>query len=215
MTRIMANNPIKDEVTSVISRKIKPGHEKDYDDWLDRYLTFERKIPGYLGTTIIIPGGSKSSLRYIIHCFADKTAMETWENSQESLMLLEEVNNYSERYYDTATGLETWFALPDLNTQIITPPPRWKMAIVVFIAAYIISSLSRYVLSPSIGQWPIVYNSLIYTSILVLSLTYFALPNYEQGASKLVISKSNTTAFTKIDNVFVLYVYIQYSCVVI
>ncbi|MGC1933337.1 MAG: hypothetical protein WA667_30555 [Candidatus Nitrosopolaris sp.] len=121
---------------STTCRNVKSGRQKDYDDWLERYLTSERKAPGYLGTTIIIPGGSKSSLRYIIHRFTDKAAMETWENSRESLKLLEEVNNYSERHHETATGLETWFALPELKTQIsVTPPPRWKMAIVVFIAA--------------------------------------------------------------------------------
>ncbi|HYA84113.1 MAG TPA: hypothetical protein VEH06_11795, partial [Candidatus Bathyarchaeia archaeon] len=45
------------------------------------------------------------------------------------------VNNYSERYHAKATGSETWLDLPGLKTQIsLTPPPRWKMAIVVFIA---------------------------------------------------------------------------------
>ncbi|MGB8937706.1 MAG: hypothetical protein WCC17_21665 [Candidatus Nitrosopolaris sp.] len=57
----------QNEVTWVICRNIKPGRQKDYDDWIERYLTSERKAPGYVGTTIIIPEGSKSSLRYIIH----------------------------------------------------------------------------------------------------------------------------------------------------
>jgi uncharacterized protein len=65
----------QNEVTTVICRKIKPGHEKDYNNWVRRYLTFERKAPGYLGTTIIVTGDSKSPLRYIIRRFADKTTM--------------------------------------------------------------------------------------------------------------------------------------------
>jgi antibiotic biosynthesis monooxygenase (ABM) superfamily enzyme len=72
----------QNEVTTIICRKIKPGHEKDYNDWVQRYLTLERKAPGYLGTTIIIPGGSKSPLLYIIRRFADKIAMERWDNSR-------------------------------------------------------------------------------------------------------------------------------------
>jgi uncharacterized protein len=170
-------NVHQNEVTSIICRNIKQGHEKDYDDWLERYLTSQRKATGYLGTTIIIPGGSKSSLRYIVHRFADKITMERWEKSQESLKLLEEVNNYSERHYDTATGMETWFSLPYSKAQIaLTPPPKWKMAIVVFITAYIITSLSRSILTPFIGQWPIWTTSVVYTSILVVSLTFFAMP---------------------------------------
>jgi len=166
----------QNEVTTVICRKIRPGYEKDYNDWVRRYLTLERKAPGYLGTTIIIPGGGKSPLRYIIRRFADKAAMERWDNSEESLRLLKEANDYSTRHYDTSTGLETWFALPDLKTLSQSPPPRWKMAIVIFFAAYAISSLSRYILTPFIGQWPILGNAVIYTAILVVSLTYFALP---------------------------------------
>ena len=166
----------QNEVTTVICRKIRPGHEKDYNDWVRRYLTLERKAPGYLGTTIIITGGSKSPLQYIIRRFADKAAMERWDNSEESLKLLKEANDYSTRHYDTSTGLETWFTLPELKTLSQSPPPRWKMAIVIFFAAYAISSLSRYILNPFIAQWPILGNTVIYSAILVVSLTYFALP---------------------------------------
>jgi uncharacterized protein len=166
----------QNEVTTVICRKVRPGHEKDYNDWVQRYLTLERNAPGYLGTTIIIPGGSKSPLRYIIRRFADKAAMERWDNSEESLKALKEANDYSTRHYNTSTGLETYFTLPDLKTLSQSPPPRWKMAIVIFFAAYAISSLSRSILNPFIGQWPMLGNAVIYTAILVVSLTYFALP---------------------------------------
>jgi uncharacterized protein len=74
----------QNEITSVICRNINAGNQKDYDDWLRRYLTFERKAPGYLGTTIILPRGASANLRYIIHHFTDKELMEAWENSAES-----------------------------------------------------------------------------------------------------------------------------------
>ena len=166
----------QNEVTTVICRKIRPGHEKNYNDWIRRYLTLERKAPGYLGTTIIIPGGNKSPLRYIIRRFAGKAAMKGWDNSEESLRLLKEANDYSTRYYETSTGLETWFTLPGLKTLSQSPPSKWKMAIVIFFAAYAISSISRSILNPFIGQWPILGNAVIYTAILIVLLTYFALP---------------------------------------
>ena len=122
-------------------------------------------------TTIIITGGSKSPLRYIIRRFAHKADMERWDNSDESLKLIEEANNYSTRPYETSTGLETWFALLDLKTLSQLPPSRWKMAIVIF-AAYAISSVLRSILNPYLGQWPILGNAVIYTAILVVSLTY-------------------------------------------
>ena len=93
----MGRNPKNEEVTSVISRNINSGHEKEYDDWLRRYLAFERNAPGYLGTTIILPGGSSSTLRYIINRFTDKAHMVAWESSQDAQNLLGEVNHYSTR----------------------------------------------------------------------------------------------------------------------
>jgi antibiotic biosynthesis monooxygenase (ABM) superfamily enzyme len=166
----------ENQITSVICRDIKSGHEKDYDNWARRYLTFERKAPGYLGTTIIIPGGSKSSLRYIIRRFKDKATMEAWDNSEESQKLLQEADNYSTRHYETSTGFETWFTVPGLKTLSQSPPPKWKMAIVIFSAAYLISSLSHFILNPFLNQWPLLANSVIFTGILVVSLTYFAMP---------------------------------------
>jgi hypothetical protein len=41
--------PTIEEIGQVISRNIKPGHEKDYDDWLRRYMILENNVPGYLG----------------------------------------------------------------------------------------------------------------------------------------------------------------------
>ncbi len=156
-------------VTFVISRNIKPGYEKEYDDWLRRYLAIETKAPGYLGTTIIMSGGTKSAIRYIIQRYEDKASMTAWKDSQQSLNLIEEANNYSIPHYESSTCIETWFTLPDLKTMV--PPPRWKMAIVVFIAAYGISSLSRYILTPYLGEWPILSSTIIFTGILVEGIT--------------------------------------------
>jgi antibiotic biosynthesis monooxygenase (ABM) superfamily enzyme len=49
-------------VTEVISRNIAAGHEKYYDDWLQRFMISERQFPGYLETTIIAAGGNISSV---------------------------------------------------------------------------------------------------------------------------------------------------------
>jgi uncharacterized protein len=162
------------EVTVVVNRKIKPSCEKDYDDWQRRYLMLGRKVSGYLGTTTITEGSPDSAaIRHIIHRFRDKTSLDAWDNSEELHKLLEEANNYSTPYLQRATGMETWFTLPD--SKAIVAPPKWKMAIVAFIGAYCISSLSQYILSFFLGQNPLLFN-LFMNIILVISLTYLAMP---------------------------------------
>jgi uncharacterized protein len=162
------------EVTAVVNVKIKPGCDKEYDEWLRGFLVLVKKVPGYLGTTTINETGTDSSARHIIHRFRDKASLEAWENSQELHELAEEGNKYSTPYLQKATGLETWFNIPDLKANV-TPPPKWKMAIVAFIGAYCISSLASFILRPYLGLQPLLFN-LFMTIILVTGLTYFAMP---------------------------------------
>jgi antibiotic biosynthesis monooxygenase (ABM) superfamily enzyme len=75
------------EVTFVISRNIKSGYEKQYDDWLRRYLAIERKAPGYLGTTIIMPGGTNSTIstyRIVPYILSALNTSVLYERSKES-----------------------------------------------------------------------------------------------------------------------------------
>src|SRR6476469_6748821 len=161
------------EVTVVVNIRIKPGFEKDYDKWLERFLVSVRKVPGYLGTTTINETGTDSSARHIIHRFRDKASLEAWENSQELHKQTEEVNKYSTPYLQKATGLETWFTLP--GSKAILPPPKWKMAIVAFFGAYCISLLASFILRSILGLHPLLFN-LFMTIIMVIGLTYFAMP---------------------------------------
>ena len=161
------------EVTAVVNIKIKPGCEKAYDEWLRRFLVSVRKVPGYLGTTTINETGTDSSARHIIHRFRDKASLEAWENSQELHEQTEEVNKYSTPYLQKATGLETWFTIPDLKA--IVPPPKWKMAIVAFIGANCISLLASFILRTFLELQPLLFN-LFMNIILVIGLTYFAMP---------------------------------------
>jgi uncharacterized protein len=161
------------DVTIVITRKIKPGCEKQYDDWFRRFLMLVKNLPGYVGTTLITEGGTDSAIRHIIHRFSDTASLDAWEKSDEFLKQIEEANKYSTIYYERATGLETWFTLPDSKT--IVAPPKWKMAIATFIGAYCISSLVTLFFTLNPRQSPYLLNTIM-TTILVVGLTYFAMP---------------------------------------
>lgn len=163
------------EATVVVNIKIKPGCEKDYDEWLRHFLGVIKKIvPGYLGTTTIEETSEVSTVRHIIHRFRDKASVDAWENSQELRKETEEVNKYAAPYFQKANGLETWFTIPDLKSNV-PPPPKWKMAIVAFIGAYSISSVTGYFLSLLLGPQVLLFN-LFMNIILVIGLTYFTMP---------------------------------------
>jgi uncharacterized protein len=172
---IVSDSTESTEVTTVISRHIKPGRDKEYSEWFGRILDTMKKFPGYRGATIVVPAGADQDARIIVYRFADKATMENWENSPERKNLLSEMENYAAQTYVKASGLETWFQLP--NTHSVVPPPKWKMAAVTLLAASIVSFVSHFILGSYLGTWPLVVTTIIYTGILVLTLTYFAMPN--------------------------------------
>lgn len=163
------------EVTTVVTRHVKPGHDKDYAEWFGRVIQTIKRFPGYRGVTSFVPPGPDKDARIVVYRFADKAAMDGWESSPQRKKLLEEVQNYATQVYSEATGLETWFELP--NTHSVVPPPKWKMAAVTFVAATVISYLSRLILGPYVASWPLEITAPIFVAILVLILTYFAMPN--------------------------------------
>jgi len=169
------NNVNSSEVTIVVSRHIKPSREKEYNEWFRRLLDTIKKYPGYRGMNVVMPKGIDPDSRIIIYRFADARSADNWENSYERKQLISEVKNYSEQAYGKATGLETWFELP--NTHLVIAPPRWKMVAVTFIAASLTSFISHIILGPYIGGWPLALTTMAYTIILVLTLTYLAMPN--------------------------------------
>jgi antibiotic biosynthesis monooxygenase (ABM) superfamily enzyme len=158
------------EVTSVVNRHVKPGHEKEYAEWFGRMLSTIKQFRGYRGVTSVVPGGADSDARIILYRFADKASMDNWENSPERSKLTSEVEKYASQSYVKATGLETWFQLPD--THSFVPPPRWKMTIIVFLAASATSFVSKLVLGSYLADWSLVETSLLYSAILVVSLIF-------------------------------------------
>jgi uncharacterized protein len=163
------------EVTTVISRHIKRGRDKEYAEWFGRILEAMKGFPGYRGVTVVAPGGADPDARIVVYRFSDKTSMENWENSPERKKLLSEVEEYAVQVYNKASGLETWFELPNVHS--VVPPPKWKMVAVTFLAAGVISFISHLILGSYIGGWPLAVTTVVYVAILVLTLTYFAMPN--------------------------------------
>jgi uncharacterized protein len=124
-------------VTVVVSRRVTPGHERDYDDWVRRLVAAATQAPGNLGATMLIPEPGQSGLYHVVLRFADEKSVHQWETSYVRQKLSHEADEFSLRSRQEATGLETWFSIPLCPE--LAPPPRWKMAAVTFIAVYLVS----------------------------------------------------------------------------
>ncbi len=125
------------DVTVVVSRTVYPGHEEEYDEWVKRLVKAGGEAPGNTGVTTLIPERGNQGLYHVLFRFKDQESVAAWENSEARRNLTEEADAFSRSYRQAQTGLETWFNIPECPQ--LETPPHWKMAVVTFIAVYIVS----------------------------------------------------------------------------
>jgi len=161
--------------TAVIARKIRRGRERDYEEWLARVATALHGVPGYDGMTSISSPDPQGSVRTLLIRFQSASALSDWERSATRQLLAEEGNHFSAAYYQTAPGVETFFAVP----ASLPAPPRWKMCLLTMPTVYVLVNIVLFVLSnsiPEMREWPLQLRLLPVICIMTLLLTYVCLP---------------------------------------
>jgi antibiotic biosynthesis monooxygenase (ABM) superfamily enzyme len=74
----------------------------------------------------------------------------------------------------TITGLEAGFTLPDCASNL--HPPKYKMAMLVWLGVFTLVTLFSYLVGPLIAGWPQLARILATTLFVVPVLTYLVLP---------------------------------------
>ena len=164
-------------VTAVASRRVKPGREREFEEWVSGILAEANKAPGYLGSEVLRPSDSGDDDEYrIVFRFDHASNLHAWETSEErhrwldkSRPLLREEENVR-----VLTGLETWFTLPSKAGE--PAPPRYKMAAVTWLAVFPVVT----VIFSLFGQWlnllPVLLRTLVFTLVMVTLMTYVIMP---------------------------------------
>jgi antibiotic biosynthesis monooxygenase (ABM) superfamily enzyme len=126
-------------VTVVVSRRVFPGHEHDYDDWVRKLVAAATEAPGNTGATLLIPEPGKPGLYHVVLRFKDEDSVHRWEDSYIRQKLSHEADAFSVRSRQEATGMETWFSIPECPE--LAPPPKWKMFLITTLGVYAMSVL--------------------------------------------------------------------------
>ena len=170
--------PGKKAVTVVTSRRVFPGHEKDYDEWVRRLVAAATEAPGNTGATMLIPEPGKTGLHHIVLRFADEEAEHRWHDSYIRQKLSHEADAFSVLSRQEATGLENWFYLPEHPE--LAPPPHWKMAIITFIAVYVVSTIVIKVEDLFIKDANFYLVNMLTGALLVAILTWVVMPFFSR-----------------------------------
>jgi antibiotic biosynthesis monooxygenase (ABM) superfamily enzyme len=166
--------PSGKDVTVVVSRNVFPGHERDYDDWVRKMVAAAKEAHGNKGVTMLIPTPGKTGLYHLVLRFADEKSVHQWETSYVRQKLSHEADAFSRRSRQQATGLETWFSIPECPE--LETPPRWKMAVVTSIAVYILASIIVPLLDIFFEDVNFFLVNILTTVLLVGILTWAVMP---------------------------------------
>ena len=130
---------------------------------------------GYLGSNLFRPIKKGQAYR-LIYKFDCIEHFRLWEKSETRTqyyakirpLLVEPPHMY------VLTGLETWFELPEQG--VVTSPPRYKMAIISWLAIYPLVFLVLEFLNPILDKLPIFARAAMITLIVIPSMIYILMP---------------------------------------
>ena len=155
-----------------ITRKVKAGSERAFEESLRALFQKSLDQPGVLGVHLISPPQGSASREYgILRSFADEHERdefyrsELFERWQQHVAQLTE----GERTYRELHGLEAWFRAPGA-------PARWKMALLTWLGVWPTSFLVGTLIGPYLITLPRLIGAALIAALIVLCLTWVIMP---------------------------------------
>jgi len=180
----------EDAVTVVITRRVKPGREADYEAWLGRLQADARGQPGYLGVTTQRPAPDGPREYVSVIRFASLAELQAFEASELRARHLAEVGELVEAdaVWQRLTGLEFWFTPPPGT--VVPQPSRERMALLMIAVVFgLVLSIGTLVnagaaLLPVPLPYPV--RLLVTITIEVLLMTYWLMPRLTRHLARWI-----------------------------
>jgi antibiotic biosynthesis monooxygenase (ABM) superfamily enzyme len=182
-----------ESVTVVVTRKVKHGHESDYEDWLRRLLEEAKSMKGYLGATIQKPAPGSTEYTSVFR-FDTVDNLRKFEESELRSRYLREVVDYvdADAIWKKFTGLEFWFSPP--RGALIPQPSRFRMALVMIAVIFgLVLSIGQLV-GIVAAEVPSYIRLFITISIEIFLMTYVIMPRITKLLAKWIYPSSKAAA---------------------
>ena len=164
-------------VTTTVTRRVRPGHERAYEEVLEGILASASRFPGHLGVEVFRPPQGATGGEYrTVYRFDNAEHLRGWLDSDERAAWLERAEPHLAGPLRTSfvTGLETWFTLP--GQPGIPPPPPYKMALVTWITIFPLITAIVKVTGPLLEDLPLAVRLGITTALTVPLMTWVVMP---------------------------------------
>ena len=163
-------------VTTTVTRRVKPGHEPFYDQFLEGVIAAASRFPGHLGVEVFRPESAAAGEYRIVYRFDTGDHLRAWLDSDERAAWVERAEPHVIGPMRTRfmTGLETWFTLPGRPSA--PPPPAYKMALLTWITIFPLITLVVIALDPLLEKLDLVPRLAVTTAVTVPIMTWLVMP---------------------------------------
>lgn len=176
-------NLAEQAVTVLISRRVKAGHEADFERITAQIMAAAASFPGYLGAQLVHPGddpGVHDILYHVVLAFDTQAHLEAWQASAERAAGLAASAPFVEgsSTMRPVSGLGLWFRAPAVggDSPLVSPPPKWKVAVVTWLGicptVYLMFLLFGHLVAP----WPLFPRIFFLTLLVVPLMTWLVAP---------------------------------------
>jgi antibiotic biosynthesis monooxygenase (ABM) superfamily enzyme len=181
-------------VTTVVTRRVKPGRFEDYERSLRELLAAVEQFDGYLGADIHPPATTGDAVYTSVFRFASLEQRNRFQAGEINRTFLETVDPFvdSDPVWATHTGLEMWFSPPPGT--IVAQPVRWRMAVLLGSVVYVLVLVLGRIATALIGAWPTPVRLAIVIAIEIALMTYLILPRLTRSLARWIYPRTVTTA---------------------
>lgn len=153
-----------------------PRNKQEFEHLLKGILNESSKFTGYIDSQINKPKKDEDPNYRVMFRFDTQENLDKWLVSNERFDYIEKIEALTEKptVLQVITGLESWFTLP--GQQTLTPPPRYKMAVVTWVAITSLLMAFNFIMGPILIELSFVLRIIVTTSCIVLIMTYLWMP---------------------------------------
>ena len=153
-----------------ITRKVKPGCERAFEESLRELFRDSLARESVLGVHLISPPQGSTTRHYgVLRTFTNEGERDEFYGSERYGQWQQQVAALTEADHRELHGLEAWFTSAD-------SPPRWKMALLTWLALWPTSALVAISFGPVFANLPALVSSAIIAAAIVFCLTWIVMP---------------------------------------
>jgi antibiotic biosynthesis monooxygenase (ABM) superfamily enzyme len=138
----------------VVTTRVKPGRESEFQAWEDSINAAAARFPGFLGNEVFAPVAGVQEEWVVVVRFDSTEHLEGWRRSDVRQRLVDQAAQlWDEASVETISGgFPGWFASGASTPGVPAFPPEWKQAMIVLLALYPTVMVITYLLAAPRGS---------------------------------------------------------------